>query len=425
MFSSLMKNGRLQVLLFLCCLLFVLACLLFAQPGPRRWTASVNMENLKDDEGFETKVSKEIFYQPSSSEKNFSEPILTNVSDLTQLLRERLALPNDALKITHKGACEGHETDVQPCSKEGCPALSAKPLEKRIKDLVLSPQFQLNDDQLRNILRVVRDVPETDIIIATASSSNHFKEMQAMFKALHSTVYPKLTNFTVVVFDIGLKKRQRKLTEKYCRCRVLTFPFKLFPPHVRELHCYGWKAIMIRGLITKARKLLIWQDTSIRWTDEFLSVFHRAMVFGQQFLESMHGARLTSHTLPQMFAYMGEESCQYFAYRETQCGFQVLKHDPLVIQAILNPWTRCALEQSCMCPVVPESVIRCSKSVSSFEPRCHRFDQSAMSIILSKLYAADRYRFAVPEYSNKNPKYVSIKRGDRLDDYFSRDGSLQ
>lgn len=345
-----------------------------------------------------------------------------NVSFLTQLLKNRLALSNDALKINHNNPCREHENDSKTCTKENCPALSETPLQQRVEDLVLAPQFQLSDHDLKTIFRVVSAVREADIIIASASSSNHFKEMQAMFKALHSDVYPKLTNFSVVLFDIGLKKRQLKLTKKYCKCQVIRFPFELFPPHVADLHCYSWKAIIIRSLMSKARKLLIYQDTSIRWTDNFLTVFKRAAKYGQQVYESTNSARIPSHTLQQMFDYMGEKACQYFAFGEIQCGFQVLKNDPLIIEAVLNPWTKCALEQFCICPVNSKQVLHCNDDDerNSSDPICHRFDQSAMSIILSKLYAEERYKITLPEYSKKDPKFVAVRRGHRTNNYFSR-----
>ena len=99
----------------------------------------------------------------------------------------------------------------QPCMKENCSALSNKPLQERIEDLVLAPQLQLSDRDLQKILSIVSVVPEADVIIGSASSSNHFKEMQAMFEGLQRTVFPTLKNFRVVLFDIGLKKRQRRL----------------------------------------------------------------------------------------------------------------------------------------------------------------------------------------------------------------------
>ncbi|RUS91549.1 hypothetical protein EGW08_000664 [Elysia chlorotica] len=394
-----MYSMKFQILLFFCCLLVIFGCLLFVPTSPRRWIANIRLQDLQD------------------YEEDVNRGIQSNIESLTQLLQYRLSLPDDAPKISNSSLCTEHEKDFRPCLKENCTELSSKPLRKRIEELVLAPHFHLDEQQLQNILSFTSNVSEEDVIIASASSANHFKEMEAMFAALHKTVYPDLKNFKVILFDIGLKKRQKRLTEKYCKCQVLSFPFKLFPPHVSNPLCYSWKAIIIRALISKARKLLIWQDSTVRWSKKFHTILQRAMQYGQQLTESPSAARITAHTLPQMFDYMGEDECHYFMYREIQAGFQVLKNDPLVIQAVLNPWTRCALEKSCMCPVDPQTVIRCSKEL----PKCHRFDQSAMSIIMSKLYAADRNRFLVPFYSKTNSTYVSVQRGDKQDKWRTLD----
>ncbi|KAK6976515.1 hypothetical protein BgiMline_022948 [Biomphalaria glabrata] len=67
--------------------------------------------------------------------------------------------------------------------------------------MVMSPNLSLTTDQ--------RELIQSDVIILSASSENHYAEMQAMFQNLHTVVYPNMANFTMVLFDIGLTKKQR------------------------------------------------------------------------------------------------------------------------------------------------------------------------------------------------------------------------
>ena len=80
-----------------------------------------------------------------------------------------------------------------------------------MRELLTLPQIQLSSRQLDTILKLSESIPERDLIIASAISSNHFDEMQAMFKNLHEIVYPKIKNYQVVLFDLGLTEKHRNI----------------------------------------------------------------------------------------------------------------------------------------------------------------------------------------------------------------------
>ena len=73
-----------------------------------------------------------------------------------------------------------------------------------------SPELQLTNEHREAIATFSKMFPADDIIIVSATSSNHFGETQKMFKSLHEVVYPTLKNFTVVLVDIGLTEVERK-----------------------------------------------------------------------------------------------------------------------------------------------------------------------------------------------------------------------
>ncbi|KAK6976517.1 hypothetical protein BgiMline_022950, partial [Biomphalaria glabrata] len=95
------------------------------------------------------------------------------------------------------------------CTNYSCPRGINPDPGARVKKMVLSPKFSLSTDQRVMILTMGKTIPESDVIILSASSENHYDEMQAMFQNLHTVVYPNMTNFTMVLFDIGLTKEQR------------------------------------------------------------------------------------------------------------------------------------------------------------------------------------------------------------------------
>ncbi|XP_059162977.1 uncharacterized protein LOC131946302 isoform X1 [Physella acuta] len=306
------------------------------------------------------------------------------------------------------------------CSNEtenACISNCTRPLdpdpEARLLDILTSPNLTLSEHQRRLILSMGQAIPESDVIFVSASSSNHYDEMQDMFYSLHKTVYPRVNNFTVVLFDIGLTEEQRIMTEKHCRCQVVTFPFEHFPAHVKENFCYAWKPLLIRAAIEKARKLLVYQDTSVRWSDRIQQVLDRAWDIGIQYFRSDGMARIPLHTLIQTFDYFGEEPCAFNIFPELPGGLSMYRKDVFNIRAILEPWARCAIEPECVCPVNPFKVIWCHGEHK--DHRCHRFDQSAIGMITAKIFGRDLYRVLAPE----RHQFVGVYRGSKRPNYFN------
>ena len=100
---------------------------------------------------------------------------------------------------------------VRACTDYKCPHPLDTSLDERVRDILRSPELQLTDEHRRAIAAFGQKFPENDVIIVTAASSNHFGEVQKMFKSLHDVVYPTLKNFSVVFVDIGLSDKERKL----------------------------------------------------------------------------------------------------------------------------------------------------------------------------------------------------------------------
>ncbi|KAH9510011.1 hypothetical protein Btru_044831 [Bulinus truncatus] len=337
------------------------------------------------------------------------------VSDISDLLVGRLKDTTDQRKFVFNTSCDDIPR-VTACYDKACPQKISLDPGTRVADLFKSGKLTLSPAQRDLILSISKNISENDVIIASASSSNHYHEMQAMFQSLHQVVYPRLTNFSVVLFDIGLSPEERRMTEKNCKCQVVSFPADIFPPHVKNNHCYSWKPIIILATISKARRYLVWQDASVRWAENFRTIFDRTDVYGHQMLRYMNSNRIPAHTIKQTFDYLGDQPCVYLPYPEIQGNCMLHKHDLLVVKAVLEPWARCALEKECICAVDPHTVLGCSTDLKIH--RCHRFDQSVLTIIMAKVYGEEIYRFISPETSFEKPQYIFVRRGHSVSNYF-------
>ncbi|CAL1538136.1 unnamed protein product [Lymnaea stagnalis] len=307
-----------------------------------------------------------------------------------------------------------------PCRPDGdrlaCRSNCSRPLNAspklRLWDLATSAKLTLSDEQVDAILALTEALPTSDYILLSASSHDHYHEMQSMFYNLHTVFTPQSENVSLVLLDIGLTEEQRKMTEKHCRCQVLDFPFYKFPRHSSNRHCYTWKPLIILSALQRVRKVLIYQDSSIRWLRSGSELISRAQDVGMQLLRSPRSSRVPMHALEKTFDYFEEKPCAFSVFPELHAGFSLFKPEAFAVNAILKPWARCALEASCMCPVFPKAVIGCSKRET--EHGCHRFDQSCLSIITGKLFNEHLYKFTVP-----NSRFIDIKRFADHPGYFN------
>ncbi|CAL1543070.1 unnamed protein product [Lymnaea stagnalis] len=302
--------------------------------------------------------------------------------------------------------CGSQQACIQNCSRP----LVDDPKE-RLMDILNSPNLTLSDQQRDLILTMGQAIPESDVIFLSASSSNHYNEMQAMFHNLHTVVLPLLPNITIVLFDIGLSEQERKMTEKHCRCHVIRFPAEKFPPHLKDNVCYSWKPLIVRAAMEKTRHMLVYQDASIRWSKQIPTVLDRAERIGIQYVRSDGLSRISLHTMRETFDYFGELPCAFAPFPELEGNNAMYRRDPFIVRAMLEPWARCALEASCMCPVSPQKVLDCRKPIA--DHRCHRFDQSAIGMISAKLFNKDIHRILAPDY-----KFIDIHRGHTMANYF-------
>ncbi|WAR04050.1 hypothetical protein MAR_010608 [Mya arenaria] len=102
-----------------------------------------------------------------------------------------------------------------------------------------------------------------------------------------------------------------------------------------------------------------------------------------------------------MFQYFDTYPCRFRTLPELQGGFLIFYMDPLIIHRIFWPWIRCALEFGCMVPDLnPERYLRCNRCGNVFG-ECHRFDQSALSILLYTVYG---------KHINVNGEYMILNQ---------------
>lgn len=134
--------------------------------------------------------------------------------------------------------------------------------------------------------------------------------------------------------------------------------------------------------------MTLWMDASVRFrTADITPILEQARHLGvfvarTQFMMPMH-------VHPAMLSYFQVQPCLLAPFYETAGGFIVLHNDSFVQLAILDPWVACAFSPRCICPSEKgtdcNSLFSCTMRNDPYF-RCHRFDQSALGIILASLF---------------------------------------
>ncbi|KAH9489139.1 hypothetical protein Btru_057558 [Bulinus truncatus] len=248
--------------------------------------------------------------------------------------------------------------NMRSCLPDICSRhLSPNPKERAWD--IMSPRLTLTDEDHHKIVDLSSTIPVSDIIFVSATSDNHFDETQAMVHSLHTVVYPRVQNMTFVLFDIGLTAEQHDKTAKACRCLLIKFPFEKFPSFFKDLSTYTWKPVTIKASMLKARRLVVYQDSSVSWNNTVQELLDRGERLGLQLwgADIMHNIPVT--TLKGTFDYFGDQPCAYLNYTSLQAGFGVYKQTSFVVRTILEPWAKCALERDCLIPgVTNQSIIQ-------------------------------------------------------------------
>ncbi|KAK7483720.1 hypothetical protein BaRGS_00025041 [Batillaria attramentaria] len=311
---------------------------------------------------------------------------------------ERSILPNTS--------CDDFDEPSFVCKEPECRQFDPSPVV-RLRQ-ILATRSETIRPYLDAMAESAQIVAPHKYIFVTAVSAGFYLNLQAFVQNIASDVFPRLSNYTLVVYDIGLNKEQRKTTEKNCNCTVLDFPFRKLPRFVKTLRCYTWKPPIVRTLIDKA-DIVVWMDSSVRWskTAPFGAIFSRATERGLQLAIDQSGS-IAVRTGREMFEFYGDDPCQYEPHGEVYGTYGIFHNEPFVVKAVLDPWVSCAFDQNCMCFRGSTGMLGCVHRLPRRRNACHRFDQSSLGIIVSKLYNNRTKLFRVLEG-------IDIRRSSGMD----------
>ena len=160
----------------------------------------------------------------------------------------------------------------------------------------------------------------------------------------------------------------------------------------------------------------MWVDSSIRLTENrnIGRAFKKSRLNGIQCMQGE--GTIAERTALETMLYLKQDPENLLQYTEVQGGFGIYSRSRFIIEAVINPWVLCALDNKCIWPRKASNLPHnCSKLKShqrfSF---CHRADQSVLGIILSHTFKRNRDKCATFLLKTTARMYRMNNRGETL-----------
>ncbi|KAL5014065.1 hypothetical protein ScPMuIL_008335 [Solemya velum] len=220
-----------------------------------------------------------------------------------------------------------------------------------------------------------------------------------------------LPNLHLVMYDLGLGGSEASQLKKHCNtsrsCIVKKMEFEQYPSHIKDLDIKSYRPICIQEMLTEY-DLILWSDS----TDSFIT--------GQisQSVEQAIENGILAWTIPQptsaithpkMFEYFEMDKENYIFHRAVKASQLIIYNTDHIHKELMLPWVRCSLAEECINPTGAQSVGCKEPKPLYLYSGCHRYDMSALNVILghmfnytSKIYAGKEQVFGVLTENGKN-----------------------
>ena len=252
------------------------------------------------------------------------------------------------------------------------------------------------------------------LIMLIALSSNHFRESEKYIAMVNA----KLPNVKIIVYDLGLKKNEIETLQLYCNVQeVRKFKFDQYPGHVKDLHNYAWKPLLINEM--SKLELFFYCDASCRVKKDVLISF---LPYLLQFpflpaLMSVRSEIINTHDGMLKYFNLGMTREEMVAAlpKGFQSGGMLMRSDYALKNPdnILSRWVDCAMHVECIAPK-GATLFGCNFRTKPDYAYigCHQYDQSALNVI--KIQLGGPFLKAVVNGTIPPVSLADVKRGEMM-----------
>ena len=231
------------------------------------------------------------------------------------------------------------------------------------------------------------------VVPVTGASSNHYGEFMANIKHF-SNNFPGIK---IIFYDLGLENSQVSQVKLLPFVTYRKLNFDDYPLHVRNLHTYAWKPLIIQQVLAEFDGVM-WFDTSVKFqanTDHVLERMARVKS-GILFYVGTTGHSILAATNPGMLKYFPMTTAGAVTDM-FQASAMIILNMADVQEHIMKWLCVCAFKQECIAP--PGSQLYCGPSVWQRYKYagCHRFDQALINILAKNFYGTEKDKYSLSE----------------------------
>jgi len=206
--------------------------------------------------------------------------------------------------------------------------------------------------------------------LLSAADNRYFRTLCQLLLSVER--HDALTTLEVVVVDLGLTSADRaRLAERFPWCRLETFIFDRYPPHVRRLDTCAWKPVAIDDLLRTRGGSVLWLDSATIVREALDPIFSRIARDGLVTLAGQSPIRRWCHEATLQYMHVPEGDAGKRCRAGGVLGFDAARPE---VRALVAQWRTCALVEAC---IAPPGASRAN----------HRYDQAILSNLL---YASER-----------------------------------
>lgn len=235
-------------------------------------------------------------------------------------------------------------------------------------------------------------------VVGTALTGDQLHRLPGFLEACqaHFAEHP------VAVYALDFTAAEMMTAHNMCNssnCTLRRLDFGFYPSHVSNLKIYAYRPIIIQELLHESGAVL-WLDPEyqLSGSPDPERVLGRARKEGLGAPQAPGQQPTSALTHVGMFEYLHAAREAFFFQRMVDPAVLLVFDSPQVRHQLMLPWVRCALVPECIAPVGAQSTgCRFDKKPLYRYSGCHRYDVSALNVILGMVYENNKQPYVFAE----------------------------